>query len=124
MALAPRQQIITVLLITILSGFSLVSIVNFTNPFEASWGTFLTFYLSLFLFCLGIFSLIGLGLRKWSKQGIYITNLSGSLRQAFLLSVLVVASFWLMGNGLFYWWVEASLILFLVFVEIFLNLKT
>jgi len=120
---APRQQIILIAISTIIAAFSLASIVNFTNPFEASWLTLLFFYLSLFLFSLGSLTLLGLTLRKWTRQGIYVNNLTNSFRQALLFSIFIVVSFLLMANGLFFWWVEVSLILFLLFVEIFLNLK-
>jgi len=120
----PRQQVILVSASTILALFSLGSIVNFTNPFESSWITILFFYLSLFIFCLGFFTLLGLGLRQWSRQGIYITNLSNSFRQAALISIFVTSSFLLSALNLAFWWVSISLILFLLFVEIFLNLKS
>ncbi|MEK7162053.1 MAG: hypothetical protein AAB729_05190 [Patescibacteria group bacterium] len=63
-------------------------------------------------------------MRKWLPGGgLYVNNLSNSFRQAFLLSLLIVASFFLLSKNLMFWWVEASLILFLVFLEAFLNLK-
>ncbi len=120
----PRQQVILISASTVLATFSLASIVNFTNPFESSWITILFFYLSLFIFCLGFFSLLGLGLRQWSRQGIYVTNLANSFRQATLISIFVTTSFLLLALNLSFWWVNTSLILFLLFIEIFLNLKS
>ncbi len=108
---------------TVLAGFSLASIINFADPAKASRITFSFFYLSLFLTSLGLVTLTGLTLRKWLSPGLYVINLGNSFRQAFLLSILVVVSFGLLAKGLLFWWVEGSLILFLSFVEAFLNLK-
>jgi len=118
-----KQQAGIIAFSTFLAGFSLASILNFTDPFSASPITFCFFYLSLFLLSLGSFTLLGLLLRKWLPGGLYVNNLSNSFRQAFLLSLLVVVSFFLLSKNLMFWWVEASLILFLTYVEAFLNLK-
>jgi hypothetical protein len=123
MSFSPQKQTSLIIFSTVLAGFSLASIVNFTDPSSASWVTFGFFYLSLFLTSLGIFSLIGLMLRQWLSPGLYVINLSNSFRQSVLLSLLISVSFWLSAKGLLYWWVEGSLILFLAFIEIFLNLK-
>ncbi len=119
----PRQHLTLIIFSTILAGFSLASIINFTDPQSASWLTLSFFYFSLFLVSLGIFTLIGLGLRKKFWPGHYVANLSNSFRQALLLALLITASFFLLSKGLLFWWLEATLILFLVFVEAFLNLK-
>lgn len=119
----PKQQLFVISFSTALAGFSLASIINFTDPASSSLITFVFFYLSLFLLTLGIFALIGLLLRQWLLPGLYVINLSNSFRQAFLIAVLVVVSFILLSENLLFWWVEASLILFLGFFEVFMNLK-
>lgn len=118
-----KQQVAFIIFSILLAGFSLGSIIYFTDPGNASPLTFGFFYLSLFLFSLGVFTLIGLALRHWVHKGVYIINLSNSFRQGLLISVLIVASFILLARHLLFWWVEMSLILFLAFVEAFLNLK-
>ncbi len=118
-----KQQAGIIAFSTLLAGFSLASIINFTVPSSASPATFSFFYLSLFLLSLGSFTLLGLLLRKWLPGGLYVNNLSNSFRQAFLLSLLIIISFFLLSKGLMFWWVEASLILFFAFLEAFLNLK-
>lgn len=119
----PKQQLAVIGFSTFLAAFSLAAIANYTDPGDASVATFCLFYLSLFLFCLGLLTLIGLGIRKWMLPGHYIKNLADSFRQAFLISLLVVTSFLLLANKLLFWWVEASLILLFCLVEIFLSLK-
>ncbi len=119
----PKQQITIIATSTVLAGFSLASIINFTDPAKSSALTFGFFYISLFLLTLGIFALIGLLLRHWLSQGLFMANLANSFRQAFLIATLVIISFVLLSQGLLLWWVEASLILFFAFFEIFMNLK-
>jgi hypothetical protein len=120
---SPKQQVTLIGFSTLLAAFSLGSIITFTDPFTASWITFIFFYLSLFLAALGIFTLLGLGLRQILKQKVYVINLSNSFRQAFLISLLIIVSFLLLSQQLLFWWVELSLVLFLLFAEIFFNLK-
>lgn len=117
------KQVIVIILSTILAVFSLLSILFFTDPFAASWIILGLFYLSLFLVFLGFFTIIGLSLRGWFSSKIYIIKLSQSFRQALLISLLITFSAFLQANHLFFWWVEVSLVLFLIFTEIFLNLK-
>ena len=107
---------------TALSGFSLGSIMVFTDPYSAGNLTHFFFYLSLFLFTLGLFSLIGIFLRKRLQPGLYVIHLAASLRQALFLAVFIVVSLLLRVHGLLFWWVEVCLIFFLIAVEVFLNL--
>lgn len=118
-----KEQITFISASIILTGFALAAIVNFTDPKTASRLTHVFFYLSLFLFILGVFTLIGLGLRLWLSDKIYVVNLAASFRQGLLLALLTTASFLLLAGRLLFWWVEAALILFFLCVEVFLNLK-
>jgi hypothetical protein len=106
----------------ILCGFSLFSIIRFTDPYTAGGVTHLLFYLCLFLFCVGLFTLAGILIRQRFFYGIYIANLITSFRQAILLAVLVTGSLALQARGLRYWWVEVIFILFLIMLEVFFNL--
>lgn len=119
----PKQQLATIFFSTLLAAFSLGSIITFTDPYMAGLATHGFFYLSLFLVSLGIFTLMGIALRRLLAPRTYIINLSSSFRQAFLVSLLISASFLLQSQRLLFWWVEGSLILFLLFVEIFFSLK-
>lgn len=123
MSANPKRQVTLLISSTLLSAFSLASIINFTDPTSASWITFTFFYFGLFLLALGICTLIGLALRQILSPGLYVVNLSASFRQGLLLAVLIVVSFVLLSKSLLFWWVEGSLILFLAAVEAFFNLK-
>lgn len=119
----PKKQVQTLVLSSILAFISLIAIVFWTDPYEVGWFTKGFFYLSMFLFCLGSFTLLGLYFRQNFLNTLYVINLKHSIRQAILVSVLICVTFLLSSQGLAYWWVEASLILFLLFFEIFFNLK-
>ena len=119
----PKKHVTLLSFSTLLAAFSLGSIISFTDPNQTSKITFVFFYISLFLICLGVFTLIGLGLRQWLWPKLYLINLSNSFRQAVLISLLIVVSFLLLAARLMFWWVEGSLILFIVALEGFLNLK-
>jgi hypothetical protein len=119
-----KQQIYTILGATLISVFSLASVVVFTNPAEASAVTFGFFYLSIFLFSFGSFTLLGLGIRRWLAPKMFVHNFYTSLRQALLVALLIVISLLLLGQHLLFWWVQASLILFLLSVEFFMSLKS
>lgn len=106
----------------ILCAFSLFSIIRFTDPFAAGAITHLLLYLSVFLLCLGLFTLIGILVRQRFFYGIYIANLITSFRQAILLAILLTGSLFLQAQGLRFWWVELILILFLIVLETFFNL--
>ncbi len=123
MAVNLKKQVSLLLTSTVLAAFSVTSIINFSDPYNSSWLTFGFFYLSLFLFCLGIFTLAGLGLRQALWPGLYVVNLGNAFRQSVLISILISVSFMLMSQDLLFWWVEASLILFLAAIEVFVNLK-
>ena len=118
-----KTQIILILFGTLLCLFSLGSIIAFTDPYSAGLLTHISFYLSLFLAVTGLFTVLGLGMRQRFVRGsIYLVNLSASFRQALLLGILVVTSLILQSQGLLLWWVELTLVLFLIFIELFMNL--
>ena len=119
-----KHQIYIILSATLLSAFSLVSIIMATSPTEASAFTFGFFYLSVFLFSFGCFTLLGLGIRRWLAPKMFIQNFFVSLRQAVLVAFLIVASLLLLSHHLLFWWVEVSLILLLLSVEFFMSLKS
>jgi hypothetical protein len=118
-----KRQVLLLGVSTILGLFSLASIVTFTDPERGSWLTFGFFYASLFLVTLGLFTIIGLVYRSFKLNQLHIVNLTQSFRQAFFIAVLAVTTLLLQSQGILFWWVWASLILFFISIEIFVNLK-
>lgn len=123
MSLVPKKQITILGFSLILAGFSLASILNFTDPFEATVFVFTFFYLSLFLLTLTAFTLLGFGIKRWLWPKIFLNDLSGSLRQGLLLAIFITLAVALQIHGILFWWLELSLLLFFIVLEIFVNLK-
>ena len=117
-----RQHLILIGFSTLLAGFSLASVILFTDPMSGTV-TRLFFYLSLLLTLLGVFTIIGLTIRQMFFQGMYVTNLGHSFRQALLVSLLLTSSMWLQSKSLLYWWIELSLVFLFAMVEVLLNIK-
>ena len=75
-------------------------------------GWFLLFYLSIFLLCFGLFSLLAFGVKRWLWPKIYLNDLSTSLRQGMLLALFLTFLVILQISGILFWWLELCLILF------------
>ncbi|MCC7356234.1 MAG: hypothetical protein IT410_01290 [Candidatus Doudnabacteria bacterium] len=118
-----RSHLILIAVGTILSLFSLGSIVAFTEPNSASWITFTLLYLSIFLTTVGLFAFTGLFIREKYSNDLYAKNIRASTRQAFLLGILTTASLALNAHNLLFWWVVLTLVLFLIVIETFYNLQ-
>lgn len=101
---------------------SLISVLYLSDPYADGLVAHIFFHLSLFLTIAGIATAVGLILRQRYGKGLYISNLGVAFRQAVFLALFVVGSLLLLSHGLLFWWVELTLILFLVFFELFLNL--
>jgi hypothetical protein len=119
----PKKQVSTLVISSLLSLVSLLGIVFFTDPYQNGVSTKIFFFISLFLFSFGALTLLGLYIRQKVVKNLYIISLKNSLRQAFLIASFICATFLLSAQGIAYWWVQASLILFLTSFEIFISLK-
>jgi hypothetical protein len=108
---------------TFLASISVFSILFYSDPESAGKLTFFLIYLSIFLCLFGLFTLLGTFIRKKFTTEIPGNILGQSLRQGLQIALLVTVSLLLSAKGLLYWWVEASLILFFIFFEIFFHLK-
>jgi hypothetical protein len=117
-----RSHIPLIAIGTALCLCSLLSVIYLSDPYTDGVVAHLFFYLSLFLTIVGLVTGIGLALRKRFAKGLYFPNLAVSFRQAVLVGILVTSSLLLLSYGILFWWVELTLILFLVFFELFLNL--
>lgn len=119
----PKKLIASFLLATLLSLFSLICIINFTNPYKAKAKVFIFFYVSAFLFLTGLSTLLGYWVRNRFFHINFTLNFFNSLRQGVILSIFVCSSLLLIAFGIFYWWVLISLVLLLVFLELLLLFK-
>jgi hypothetical protein len=101
---------------------SLVSVIYLSDPYADGYSAHIFFHLSLFLSIAGLATIIGLFARQKYGTGLYVTNLAVSFRQAVFLAIFITGSLLLLSHGILFWWVELTLILFLVFLELFLNI--
>lgn len=122
MTIRPTGYIITLVLVVILAVFSTASIVSLTDPASSSFFILFCFYASVFLSVAGIGTLLGLGIRRYLTSEYFAQSFLTSIRQGILLAILVVVSLLLQADTLLYWWVELSLVLFLLVVEVLFNI--
>jgi hypothetical protein len=109
---------------TLLSFFSLLGFIFYTDPDKNQKIDFILFYLSLFIFFLSLFTLLGILLRsKIKADEIFFLNLKNSFRQALFFALFIVLIFWLASVRISHWWVNLTLIFFIIIFEIFCNLK-
>jgi len=123
MILATKKHITVLILSVLLSGFSLASILNFTDPYAASFWIFLFFYISIFLLTFSFFSLTAFVIKRSLWPAMYVNDFSHSLRQGLILAIFLTLAIALQLNGILFWWLEISLLLLLITVEIYINIK-
>ncbi len=116
-----KTKIIGLVCATLAFLFSFVSVLYYADPYNGSWVTFLLFYSSVFFLITGTMTLIGLGLRQRYFPNLFNVNLLISARQATLIAILVLSSFALQSQRLLFWWVELSIIVFFIVLEIFIS---
>lgn len=111
--------IIFIALGMLLTGSALVAILVYFDPFQAPGSVFGLFYLSLFLFLVGFFSLVIFGLKKvfLSEKNSWLL-VPHSLRQALFLSVLGIILLYLQQKQLITWWSLAVLLAGLLALEL------
>lgn len=113
-------------LLPLLAG-SLVAITGFvftviyTDPYQVGILGHIIFYLTLFLFTCGIFTMVNLLIRKRFFPGIYSELFRVSLRQGILIGILLTSLVFLEAANLLFWWVGITLTLFLIALESFLT---
>lgn|SRR3989338_9369652 len=122
MVLQTTRYIVVSLLVAVLGIFAAGCIIVFTNPLTAGTLTFAFFYASIFAGILGLSASLGLLARQKFTTEPASSYLTPSMRQACFIALLVVISLLLQSERLLYWWVEGSIVLFFIFIEIFFNL--
>ncbi len=95
-------------------------IIEFSDPFSASILTFGLFYTSLCCAATSLFTLVFYGLRSLGGENVlHVDRMSVSVREAFLVSLLIAGSLALSAKQVLFWWVELSFIVTLTLVEMF-----
>jgi len=98
-------------LATLLAGVCLAAILIYFDPTISGPLVFILFYLSLLITSTGIFTLIGLFIRRISQKRRFpllpsraIRQLEVSFRQGLLLAVILVAALILQSQRILVWW--------------------
>lgn len=98
-------------LATLLAGACLAAILIYFDPTVSGPLVFILFYLSLLITSTGIFTLIGLFIRRISQKRRFpllpsraIRQLEVSFRQGLLLAVILVAALILQSQRILAWW--------------------
>lgn len=116
-----RTHILPLIVGTLIALAAFASVLWFIDPYTTGIGSHFFFYLTLFLSSGGIFAIAGILIRKKFMPGILAEQMSASIRQAILLSLLVTGLVMLQTFNVLMWWVAATLILFIIILEIFFN---
>ena len=105
---------------------ALVVIIQTVDVFEASFLTLLFFYITLLLFLIGLFSILGVLYRVGVKKSkdLLLREVQVSFRHSVLFALIVVASLWFSAEGMLHWYILFPMLILAVIIEyIFLLLQ-
>jgi len=108
------------LVMTLVCWLLFAYVVFSIDPEVTNWIGFSLFYVSFFLALAGSFAICGFFIRfKLMKQLIAFRVVKEAFRQSFLLSLLIIASLYLLSKDLFSWLNLSLLIVGLTILEFF-----
>ena len=115
-----RKYLLIMIIMTAICWGLCAYVIFSIDPEVTNWIGFSLFYISLFLALAGTFAICGFFIRfKLLKQLIAFRVVKEAFRQSFLLSLLVVASLFLLSKDLFSWVNLSLLIAALTILEFF-----
>ncbi len=112
-----RQYLILVGIGSLIAWFTWIIVLFTVNPFETGVLGFALFYISLAIALIGTLALIGFGIRMitYKQESIVLREVTTAFRQACLLTLVLVGSFFLQSQSLLAWW---NVLLFVIIVSI------
>ncbi len=116
-----KQYLLPLLAGSVVAITGFIFTIIYTDPYQAGILGHVIFYLTLFLFTTGFFTIINLLIRKRFFPGIYSELFRVSMRQGILIGMLIVSLVLLEAFNLLFWWVGLTLTLFLIALESFLT---
>jgi hypothetical protein len=120
MAQQVKQQLVWIAAVSVIFALCTGLVLTFSDPFTSPWVVFALFYLSACCTATGILTLVFYGVRSLGAANVlHADRLATSVREGFLVSLLVVGSLVLSSRQVLFWWVELSLVVTLVLVEMF-----
>ena len=114
-----KQYVIPLCVGTLFSLAGFIGIILYSDPYLVGAIIHTLFYVTLFLWVTGVFTIGGLLVRKKFYPGIFISQFEISLRQSILISLFTVSCLLLESFNLLFWWVGLTLLLFILTVEFF-----
>lgn len=115
-----KQYLSTLAVGTAFAWIAWFLILTSINPAETSAIGIFFFYITLFAANSGLFTIIGTLLRQRKKEESELQHvILTSLRQAILLSLLVIAALFLLRTELLTWWVVLISITLIALIEFF-----
>ena len=119
-----RSYLFALFCITLFSlGFSVFMIFN-TNPYGSDVLTISMFFLSLFIFLTGILTLLGFYFRvKISNNEVFYANFYPAIRQAGLLSFVIIGLLVLNSLKVLTWWDAIMFALAILLLELYFQNK-
>jgi len=113
-----KKYLFLMIFATLMCWGGLITVLIFVNPYETGAVGFLFFYTALFLSLAGFFSILGFIFRWLLKKNEFVYNqVKTALRQALLLSFLLIVILFLQAKNLLVWWNIILLVLLLSGVE-------
>lgn len=90
------------------------------NPFSAPTWIIIVFYLTFFLFLVGVFAIIGFYIKIWaSNREIIFSHLAPTLRQSAIIAFLIIGLIFLTQVKALNWWVAILFIVAVIMLELF-----
>ena len=100
-------------------GLCLLLIFN-VNPFQAPFWIISILYLTLFLFFMAVFGVLGFYLKVWAtNREVIFGHLMPTLRQAAIISLIIVGLLFLQQVRVLNWWVAVLFIVSIGLLELF-----
>ncbi len=118
------KQLFSVFALTLMALGLFLAILFNVNPDTTDLITQITFFISLFIFLSGLFTFIGFYLRVYlSNHEIIYANFPIALRQAILVSLLIVGLLALNALRVLNIWSGIIFVLILIIIELFFRSK-
>jgi hypothetical protein len=121
-----RSYLIIMTFVSLCAWIGWIVVIHTVDPFLTGFIGLVLFYLTLWVATLSSLTLFGTVIRVWlDKNDVVYRQVTRSLRQAILLSGLLLVVLFLLSKGLLVWWVIVLLIGIVSFIElIFIGQKT
>ncbi|MFH1551305.1 MAG: hypothetical protein ABIC36_00295 [bacterium] len=120
----PLTYLVGLIITILLSSVCLIAIIIYFNPFSSGLVAFILFYLSLFISLTGIFTLLGLFIRRISRKrrtplpcNKVIRQMEISFRQGLFLSIIFISALILQSQRVLAWWYLLILVVIVGLVE-------